>query len=151
MKVTLTTYPEVQYAQETVSHDHQTFHFFNEDGTPGIAIASAQRFGDELPFLAEAGDILDIQGHWTGHGAFIVNLDDGDYQHPPQGNMPAEALGLQADASKAAARALNLARRTEPCSPERTELVRVAAQLGEIAARSSALGISLCRNETAAA
>ena len=151
MKVTLTTYPEVQYAEDSVSHDHQTFHFFNEDGTPGIAVASAQWFGDELPFLAEAGDILDIDGHWTGHGAFIVNLDDGDYERPAHGNMPAEALGLHTDASKAAARALNLARRTEPCSPERTELVRIAADLGEIAARSSALGISVCQQETTAA
>ena len=150
MKVTLTTYPEVQYAEDSISHDHQTFHFFNEDATPGIAVASAQWFGDELPFLAEAGDILDIDGHWTSHGAFIVKLDDGDYERPAQGNMPAEALGLQADASRAAARALNLARRTEPCSPERTELVRIAADLGDIAARSSALGIALSRQGTAA-
>ena len=150
MKVTLTTYPEVEYAEDTVSHDHQTFHFFNEDGTPGMAIASAQWFGDELPFLAEAGDILDIQGHWAHHGAFIINLDNGEYQDPPQGKLPAEAFGLQANASEAAARALNLARRTEPCSPERTELVRIAAQLEEIAARSNALGISLSRQGTTA-
>ena len=96
MKVTLTTYPEVEYAEDTVSHDQQTFHFFNEDGTPGMAIASAQWFGDELPFLAEAGDILDIDGHWNGHGAFIINLDDGEYQDPPHGKIPAEALGLHA-------------------------------------------------------
>ena len=94
MKVTLTTSPEVEYAGDTLSHDQQTFLFFNEDGTSGMAITSAQWFGDELPFLAEAGDILDIEGHWAGHGAFIVNLDDGDYEHPAHGNVPAEAFGL---------------------------------------------------------
>ena len=73
MLVTVTSAPEVQYAEDADSADLQTFHFQNSQGKSGMAIAGARWFGDDPPITAAPGDTIELAGRWTGWDTFHID------------------------------------------------------------------------------
>lgn len=77
MRVKLTTEPQIQYAEDSWSTDHCTFHFENEDGAIGMAIISGY-FGDHHPMPKSAGETTHITGDWQGHDTFLANIQNAE-------------------------------------------------------------------------
>ena len=142
MRVTLLSDPETEYAEDSMSLDHCTFHFVSDIGRRGIASINGY-FGEDVPMTAVKGDQTEIKGDWNEHQVYHIthpsqdcDPDELDQEIP----FPAQlAIGVQQRSASASEQLATLGTLLNQDAPDIPELRR---RLGPLMAHLSSIGDS---------